>query len=60
VVIDGDDYLDARQPAWIAIETAGAVKAVDRKIHLNPASPEVLVAVAQMFPRKYTPHGERR
>jgi hypothetical protein len=59
VVIDVDDYLDARQPAWIALEKAGAVKARDRTVYVNPTPSDVLSAVSRSFPTKYTERGER-
>ena len=55
VVVDVDDYLDVRQPAWAALEKPGAVEARDRKVHVNPELLEVLSAIARAFPAKYPP-----
>lgn len=59
VVIDVDDYLDVRQPAWLAVEKAGAVEARDRKVYVNPELADVLAAVSRTFPTKYTVLGVR-
>lgn len=60
VVIDVDDYLDVRQPAWIALEKVGAVSARDRKVYVSPELSDVLHAVALTFPAKYTIEGKRK
>jgi hypothetical protein len=60
VVIDVDDYLDVRRPAWAALEKTGAVTARDRKVYVDPELSEVLEAVAGTFPVKYTPDGRRK
>ena len=59
VVLDVDDYLDIRLPAWVELEQAGGVEARDRKVYVRPELSDVLAAVAQMFPAKYTARGER-
>lgn len=59
VVIDGDDYLDARDPDWIVFEKIGAVLARDRKVYVAPDCTEVLADVAAAFPAKYAPDGRR-
>ena len=59
VVIDVDDYLDVRQPAWLTLEKPGAVEARGRKVYVNPELSEVLSAVSRTFPAKYTAHGAR-
>ena len=59
VVVDGDDYLDARLPAWAALEQSGAVEARGRKVYVSAGASDVLAAVALAFPAKYTAPGER-
>jgi hypothetical protein len=59
VVLDVDDYLDVREPAWSALEKAGAVEARDRKVYVSPQLSDVLSAVARTFPTKYTARGGR-
>ena len=58
VAIDVNDYLDARQPAWAALEKPGAVEARDGKVHVNPELLEVLSAVSRAFPAKYPAHAQ--
>jgi hypothetical protein len=55
VVIDADDYLDVRQPAWSVLEKAGAVEAQAGKVHVRPEAPEVLTALRRALPAKYPP-----
>lgn len=59
VVVDVDDYLDVRQPAWTVLEKAGAVEARDRKVYVKAEASEVLSAVSRAFPAKYTLGAER-
>ena len=56
VVVDVDDYLDVRQPAWAVLEKPGAVKARHGKVHVNPELREVLSAISLAFPAKYPAH----
>ena len=60
VVVDVDDYLDVRQPAWIALEKVGAVSARDRKVYVSLELSDVLHAVSLTFPAKYTMDGRRK
>lgn len=53
VVIDVNDYLDVRRPAWAALEKTGAVTARDRKVYVSPELSEVLDTLALTFPAKY-------
>jgi hypothetical protein len=53
VVVDVDDYLDVRLPAWAALEQAGAVEARDRKVYMRRELLDVLAAVGRAFPAKY-------
>jgi hypothetical protein len=55
VIVDVDDYLDVRRPAWAALERSGAVTARDRKAYVNPELSEVLDTLASAFPAKYPP-----
>jgi hypothetical protein len=59
VVVDVDDYLDVRLPAWAELERAGAVEARDRKVYLRPELSDVLAALARTFPAKYTARVEQ-
>ena len=56
VAIDVNDYLDARQPAWAALEKPGAVEARGGKVQVNPELGEMLSAISRAFPAKYPPH----
>jgi hypothetical protein len=58
VVVDVDDYLDVRQPAWAVLEKPGAVEVRDGKVHVNPELHEVLSAISRAFPAKYPPHAQ--
>lgn len=60
VVIDVDDYLDVRRPAWRAFEKAGAVTARERKVYVSPELSDVLGTVSLRFPVKYTEEGQRK
>lgn len=60
VVIDVDDYLDVRRPAWIAFEKAGTVAARDKKVYVSPELSDVLCTVSLTFPAKYTMEGKRK
>ena len=58
VVVDVDDYLDVRQPAWAMLEKPGSVEARDGKVHVNPERREVLSAISRAFPAKYPAHAQ--
>jgi len=58
VVIDVDDYLDVREPAWAALEKRSMVEARSGKVYVNPELLEVLSALARAFPAKYPPHAQ--
>jgi len=54
VVVDVDDYLDVRQPAWLALEKSGALTARGRKVYVSPELTEVLDILSLTFPAKYS------
>ena len=58
VVIDVDDYLDVREPAWAALERRSMVEARSGKVYVNPELLEVLSTLTRAFPAKYPPHAQ--
>jgi hypothetical protein len=58
VVVDVDDYLDVREPAWAVLEARSAVKAREGKVYVNAELLEVLAALSRAFPTKYPPHAQ--
>jgi len=56
LVVDVDDYLDVREPAWAVLEDRSAVEAREGKVYVKLELREVLSALARAFPAKYPPH----